>query len=161
MSNTLIGSPFQNVLAKVQNARVLTETKEKNVPMFGDEVRRTFDVNGDGKADARLVESTVMGTTRRELTLMDAKGRTVDTFVSGTRYDPFFRSLSETGKVWSHEHREYSGDSATPVFEVYERASNKTGALSARATTTFAGGEKTKLELDKDDNGSLETVLNR
>ena len=79
MSNTLIGSPFQNVLAKVQNARVLTETKEKNVPMFGDEVRRTFDVNGDGKADARLIESTVMGTTRRELSLMDAQGQTPGT----------------------------------------------------------------------------------
>lgn len=156
-----IGKPFSTVLAPVQNARVLSDRSEKNVPMFGDERIRTFDVNGDGKADAKLIESTVLGTTRRELSLLDGQGRAVDTFVSGTKRDSFF-GLVETGKVWSHEHREYAATGSAQLFEVYERASNETGALALRATTTFTpAGEKTKLEIDKDQNGSLETITNR
>lgn len=157
MSNTLVGAPFQSVLAKVQNARVLSESNAKNVPFFGNERVRTFDVDGNGTADAKLTESTLGGVTRRELTMFDAQGRKSDTFVSGTKRDSFF-GLVETGKVWSHEHVEYGG-SGQRVLEVYEKASNETGALRARATTTFDGGaETTKVELDKDGNGSLESV---
>lgn len=160
MSNTLVGAPFQSVLAKVQNARVLSESHAKNVPFFGDERVRTFDVDGNGKADAKLTESTLGGVTRRELTMLDEQGREVDTFVSGTKRDAFFGAV-ETGKVWSHAHTEYGGSGAR-VLEVYEKASNDTGALKLRATTTFSGGsEKTTFELDKDGNGTLETVLTR
>lgn len=160
MSNTLVGKPFSTVLAPLQNARVLSDRTEKSVPMFGEQRTRTYDVNGDGKADARLIESTIIST-RRELSMLDGQGRAVDTFVSGTKLDPFFGPV-ETGKVWSHEHRDYAGTSSAPIFEVYEKASNETGELALRATTTFTpSGEKTKFELDKDQNGSLETIINR
>lgn len=161
MSNTLVGKPFSTVLAPVQNGRVLSDRSEKNVPMFGDQRTRTFDVNGDGKADAKLIESTVLGTTRRELSLLDGQGRAVDTFVSGTKRDSFF-GLVETGKVWSHAHNEYPATGWAPSLEIYEKASNETGELAMRATTTFTpAGEKTKFEVDQDKNGSLETIINR
>lgn len=154
MSNTLIGTSFQALLSTVKNARVVSEVKHGNLPMLGDHVTKTLDLDGNGTVDARLAESTKGTVTRRELTFLDAQGRPVDSFVSGTRHDPFF-GLFETGKVWSHTHRDYEGTGATPVREVYERADTTTGNLSKRTTTDQHG---TKVELDTDGNGSLETT---
>jgi hypothetical protein len=157
--STRIGSQFSDVMARLNTARKLEEKQYKNVAFFGDLTDRKFDLDGDGKADVRTSEATKMGATRREVTFLDAQGRAVDTFTSGTRLDSFF-GLVETGKVWSHTH--YERDAATGLTtETYERASNKTGELSARATKVF---DSTTLRVikdsevsDRDDNGTLET----
>lgn len=159
---TRIGAPFQDVLSKVQNARVLSEEKGVD-PFRGPHTDRTYDVNGDGVADARLIEATKGSSTRRELSFLDAQGRPVDTFVSGTKDDRFF-GLMDTGRVWSHTHREYgaTGNALSWEREVHERASNTTGELSERVTTTRRNGaSQLTFESDRDGNGSLETVVRR
>lgn len=159
---TRIGAPFQDVLSKVQNARVISEAQGVD-PFRGPHTDRTFDLNGDGVADARLIEAKKGSATHRELSFLDAQGRAVDTFVSGTRADGFF-GLSDTGRIWSHTHREYgpTGNAFSWEREVYERASNTTGALSERVTTTRRNGStQLTFESDTDGNGSLETVVRR
>jgi len=162
MTTTRIGAPFQDVLSKVQNARVVSETKGSD-PFRGAHTDRRFDMDGDGLADARLIEAKKGSATYRELSFLDAQGRPVDTFVSGTRDDRFF-GLSDTGRIWSHTHREYAaaGNALSWEREVYERASNTTGELSQRVTTTRRDGSaQATFELDQDGNGSLETVVRR
>lgn len=159
---TRIGAPFQDVLSKVQNARVLSEEKGVD-PFRGPHTDRQYDVNGDGVADARLIEAKKGSATYRELSFLDAQGRPVDTFVSGTRDDRFF-GLMDTGRIWSHTHREYgaTGNALSWEREVYERASNTTGELSERVTTTRRNGStQATFESDRDGNGSLETVVRR
>ncbi len=162
MTTTRIGAPFQDVLSKVQNARVLSEEKGVD-PFRGPHTDRKYDMNGDGVADARLIEAKKGAATRLELSFLDAKGRPVDTFVSGTKDDRFF-GLSDTGRIWSHTHREYgaSGNAMSWEREVYERASNTTGELSERVTTTKRNGkQESTFESDNDGNRSLETVVRR
>ncbi|MDP3505427.1 MAG: hypothetical protein Q8S33_34120 [Myxococcales bacterium] len=162
MTTTRIGAPFQSVLSKVQNARVLSEEKGVD-PFRGPHTDRKYDIDGDGVADARLIEAKKGASTRLELSFLDAKGRPVDTFVSGTRHDDFL-GLSDTGRIWSHTHREYTptGNAMSWEREVYERASNTTGELSERVTTTKRNGsQQLTFESDRDGNGSLETVVRR
>ncbi len=162
MTTTRIGAPFQDVLSKVQNARVLSEEQGVD-PFRGAHTDRKYDMNGDGVADARLIEAKKGAANRRELSFLDAQGRPVDTFVSGTKDDRFF-GLSDTGRIWSHTHREYAptGNAMSWEREVYERASNTTGELSERVTTTKRNGkQQLTFESDKDGNGSLETVVRR
>lgn len=162
MTTTRIGAPFLDVLSKVQNARVLSEEQGTD-PFRGAHTDRKFDIDGDGVADARLIEAKKGAATYRELSFLDAKGRPVDTFVSGTKEDRFF-GPSDTGRIWSHTHREYgaTGNAMSWEREVYERASNTSGELSQRVTTTRRNGaQQQTFEADQDGNGSLETVVRR
>ena len=93
MTTTRIGAPFQDVLSKVQNARVLSDEKGVD-PFRGEHTDRKYDMNGDGVADARLIEAKKGAATHLELSFLDAKGRPVDTFVSGTKDDRFFGALT-------------------------------------------------------------------
>ena len=158
MTTTRVGTPFQDVLSKVKNARLVSEKTGASNSILGRPTTREYDLDGNGTVDARHTEWTHQRNgTRDTLSFIDDKGRPVDTFVSGGKSGWATRP-GESGNVFSHTHFEYGPGAKERV--VHERANTATGELGFRATTTRDGTSKRAVyESDQDGNGTLETVV--
>ncbi|MDX2010215.1 MAG: hypothetical protein SFW67_08500 [Myxococcaceae bacterium] len=160
MTTTRIGTPFQNILSKVKDARVVSEKTGSPNAILGTPTTREYDLDGDGTVDARGTEwAHRHNGTRHFLSFLDDQGRPVDSFVSGGKSGWTTRP-GEPARVWSHTHTEYgSGDNQRVV---HERANSRTGELGSRTSTTRDGKtERAVYESDLDGNGTLETVVRR
>jgi hypothetical protein len=156
MTTTRVGAPFQDILSKVKDARVLSETSAGR-SVLGTGTTRQLDLNGDGKADAQVTDwkSRTAGN-RQWVSFLDAQGRPVDTFVSGGKKG-WTMQPGDAPRVWSHTHHEYG--SGGQERTIHERANPTTGDLGFRATTVRDGSSvKSTYEVDTDHNGTLETV---
>ncbi|MCU0699048.1 MAG: hypothetical protein MUC96_21295 [Myxococcaceae bacterium] len=158
MTTTRIGTPFQNILSKVKDARVVSEKTGAPNGILGTPTTREYDLDGNGTVDARSTEwAHRRNGTRTVLSFLDGQGRAVDTFVSGGK-SGWTMKPGEPAQVWSHTHTEYGSGANKRV--VHERANSGTGELGFRASTTLDGKtERAVYESDRDGNGTLETVV--
>jgi hypothetical protein len=156
MTTTRIGTPFQDVLSKVKDARVVSVKKDSSNGILGQATVRELDVDGDGTVDARHTEwKHRLNGTRHALSFLDDQGRPVDTFMSGGKQGWTMRP-GDPSTIFSHTHREYGPGAKERI--VHETAPVGGGARCR--TTTLRDGATTKstAECDFDGNGTLEPV---